>query len=78
VPREMRGHGIGRALLQEAIAYAKTLPGLEQINLAVVLTSKEARTLFISLGFETYGLEKHALKLKDQYFDQELMTFRLI
>ena len=78
VPREMRGHGIGRALLQEAIAYAKTLPGLEQINLAVVLTSKEARNLFISLGFETYGLEKHALKLKDQYFDHELMTFRLI
>jgi hypothetical protein len=50
------------------------LPGLEQINLSVVLTSKEARQLFISLGFEPYGLEKHALKLHNQYFDQELMT----
>jgi ribosomal protein S18 acetylase RimI-like enzyme len=77
VPQELRGKGIGKALLEAAIAYAKILPGLEQINLAVVLTSKEARHLFISLGFETYGLERHALKLHDRYFDQEHMTLRL-
>ena len=78
VPREMRGKGIGKALLEAAIAHAKTLPQLEQINLSVVLTSKEARYLFISLGFETYGLERHALKLRDRYFDQELMTLPLV
>ena len=78
VPREMRGKGIGKALLEAAIAHAKTLPQLEQINLSVVLTSREARHLFISLGFETYGLERRALKLRDRYFDQELMTLRLI
>ena len=77
VPQELRGKGIGKALLQAAISYARTLPDLEQINLAVVLTSKEARHLFISLGFETYGLERRALKLHDRYFDQELMTLRL-
>jgi GNAT superfamily N-acetyltransferase len=77
VPREMRGQGIGKALLQAAIAYARTLPQLEKINLAVVLTSREARQLFISLGFEPYGLEGHALKLHDRYFDQELMTLDL-
>jgi ribosomal protein S18 acetylase RimI-like enzyme len=78
VPREARGKGIGKALLEAAIAYAKTLPDLEQINLSVVLTSREARGLFISLGFEPYGLERHALKLQNKYFDQELMTLRLI
>lgn len=77
VPQEMRGRGIGKALLQAAIAHAQTLPGLEQINLAVVLTNKEARHLFITLGFETYGLERRALKLHDRYFDQELLTLRL-
>src|SRR6266567_2080710 len=77
VPREMRGKGIGKALLEAAIAHAKTLPQLEQINLSVVLTSREARHLFISLGFETYGLERRALKLRDRYFDQELMMLRL-
>jgi ribosomal protein S18 acetylase RimI-like enzyme len=77
VPQELRGKGIGKVLLQAAIAYARTLPGLEQINLSVVLTNKEARHLFISLGFETYGMERQALKLHDRYFDQELMTLRL-
>ena len=78
VPREMRRQGTGKALLQAAIAYARTLPQLEQINLSVVLTSREARHLFISLGFETYGRERHALKLRDRYFDQELMTLPLV
>jgi GNAT superfamily N-acetyltransferase len=77
VPQELRGQGIGKALLEAAIEYAKTLPQLEQINLSVVLVSKEARLLFVSHGFETYGLERHALKLHDQYFDQELMTLWL-
>ncbi len=77
VPQELRGKGIGKALVEIAIAYAKTLQGLEQINLAVVLTSKEARKLFISMGFETYGVERHALKLHDRYFDQEHMTLLL-
>jgi ribosomal protein S18 acetylase RimI-like enzyme len=77
VPQEVRGKGAGKALLEAAIAHARTLPGLEQINLSVVLTSKEARHLFIALGFETYGLERRALKLHDRYFDQELMTLRL-
>ena len=77
VPQELRGKGIGKALLQAAIAYAKTLPDLEQINLSVVLTSTQARQLFLSLGFQTYGLERRALKLHEHYFDQELMTLRL-
>jgi ribosomal protein S18 acetylase RimI-like enzyme len=77
VPRELRGKGIGKGLSQAAIAYAKTLPGLEQINLSVVLTSEEARGLFLALGFQTYGLERRALKLHDHYFDQELMVLRL-
>jgi ribosomal protein S18 acetylase RimI-like enzyme len=77
VPQELRGKCIVKALLQAAIAYARSLTDLEYINLAVVLTSREARHLFISLGFETYGLERQALKLHDRYFDQELMTLHL-
>lgn len=77
VPDELRGQGIGKALLEAAIDYAKGLPGLERINLAVVLTSKEARLLFVARGFVSYGTERQALKLHDRYFDQELMTLAL-
>ncbi len=78
VPHEMRGKGIGKALLQAAITHARSLSGLEQINLSVVLINKEARHLFIAQGFETFGLERRALKLHDHYFDQEHMTLRLV
>jgi GNAT superfamily N-acetyltransferase len=73
VPKELRGQGIGKALLEAAIEYAKSLPDLERINLAVVLTNKEARLLFVAHGFQSYGTERKALKLHDRYFDQELM-----
>ena len=78
VPNELRQKGIGKVLLEAAITYARTLPQLEKINLSVVLTNREARRLFISLGFETYGLERRALKLHEQYFDQEHMTLWLV
>ncbi len=77
VPKELRRQGIGKALLETAIAHARELPELEQISLNVVLTSREARHLFIALGFETWGIERHALKLRDRYFDQEHMTLWL-
>jgi ribosomal protein S18 acetylase RimI-like enzyme len=77
VPHELRRHGVGKALLEVAIAYARTLPQLEKINLSVVLANKEARHLFISLGFETYGIERRALKLHDAYFDLEHMVLWL-
>ena len=77
VPNELRKQGIGKVLLEAAVEYAKSLPGLESINLAVVLTNKEARLLFVSHGFQSYGMERNALKLHDRYFDQELMTLPL-
>ena len=74
---EMRGRGLGKALLSQAIAYAVRQVGLVQIHLAVVSTQDAARHLYRSLGFEVYGLEPRALKVGDQYFDEELMVLRL-
>lgn len=77
VAPEQRGRGIGKALVAEAIAQARTVPGLEQLLLAVVTTNTAARQLYRSLGFEVYGLEPRALKHGDQYWDEELMILRL-
>ena len=77
VPQELRRKGVGKLLVDAAITYARELPELEQINLDVVLTSKEARLLFISMGFETWGVEHGSFKLHNRYFDVEHMTLYL-
>jgi ribosomal protein S18 acetylase RimI-like enzyme len=77
VAPEQRGRGVGKALVAEAIAQARTIPGLDQLLLAVVTTNTAARQLYRSLGFEVYGLVPHALKYGDQYWDEELMILRL-
>ena len=74
---EARGHGTGRTLLEEAIAEARAQPGLEQIGLMVVATNVAAKRLYKGCGFETYGVEPRALKLGDNYYDEELMVLSL-
>ncbi len=74
---EARGQGIGRALMQASIERAITIFDLEYLTLTVVTTKTSARQLYSSLGFETYGLERAALKLGEQLFDEELMSLAL-
>lgn len=72
-----RGQGVGRQLLSEAVRLARTLPGLEQIQLSVAAHQAAARRLYESLGFQVYGREVHALKVADRYVDEDLMRLRL-
>lgn len=77
VAPERRGQKIGRALMQAAIARARALPDLEQILLGVVTTNVSAGALYRALGFEPYGLERHALKQDGRYYDEHLMVLWL-
>jgi ribosomal protein S18 acetylase RimI-like enzyme len=74
---EYRSHGIARSLLIEAIARAKRLPDLKQILLGVVVTQTTAKRLYDSVGFTIYGREPNAVKIGDEYFDEELMLLKL-
>ncbi|MGA3193349.1 MAG: GNAT family N-acetyltransferase, partial [Candidatus Bathyarchaeia archaeon] len=69
-----RGQGIGRALLGALLEQIKTLPGFEQVNLTVSSHQVAAKALYRLLGFETFGVERAALKIADQYFDEEYMA----
>ncbi|EFH85378.1 GNAT family N-acetyltransferase [Ktedonobacter racemifer] len=72
---EKRGRGIGRALMQELIAQAKQLDGLEQLHLSVLTTNLAARRLYQSFGFEVYGTAPRVIKFGEQYLDEDLMMF---
>ena len=77
VRSEDQGKGIGKALLFKAIDLAKLLPGLEQIELAVVTRNKQARNLYASLGFASYGIDPRALLVDGEYLDEERMVLFL-
>jgi ribosomal protein S18 acetylase RimI-like enzyme len=74
---EYRSRGIARTLLVEAITRARRLPDLKQVLLGVVVTQTTAKRLYESLGFVAYGREPHAVKIGDEYFDEEFMLLRL-
>ncbi|CAG0926790.1 diamine N-acetyltransferase [Thermoflexales bacterium] len=74
---DYRARGIARALLVEAIARVKRLPDLKQLLLGVVVTQATAKRLYESLGFKVYGREPDAVKIGDEYLDEELMLLKL-
>lgn len=76
VPEE-RGRGLARRLLDETVRRAREMPGLEQLVLAVVTRNAPARDLYITAGFEVFGLEPLALKVGERYLDEEHMVLYL-
>jgi RimJ/RimL family protein N-acetyltransferase len=74
---EARGKGIGRCLLTEVIRRSYNVKELEQIGLTVTCGNKPAIKLYENLGFKAYGIEKRALKIGFEYFDDILMVLPL-
>ncbi|MFD0587478.1 GNAT family N-acetyltransferase [Paenibacillus sp. GCM10027627] len=70
-----RKQGIARLLLQEMINRSFPMEGLEQIQLSVVTSNVDARSLYLSLGFEPFGLEREALKHRGVAYDEEHMVY---
>jgi ribosomal protein S18 acetylase RimI-like enzyme len=73
---ENRRRGIGKALLDHAIAFARA-SGVEQLVLTVTQTNAAARDLYAAAGFVTFGVEPRAIKVADAYFAKEHMVLAL-
>ncbi|MGB5946762.1 N-acetyltransferase family protein [Paenisporosarcina sp.] len=74
VTPKTRGKRVGTALLQEVVEYTKQMPHVEKINLTVVSTNKVAIKLYEKVGFKSFGLEHHAMKMNDTYVDEIYMS----
>ncbi|MFJ6210182.1 GNAT family N-acetyltransferase [Lysinibacillus sp. NPDC092081] len=77
VSSDKRGLGIGKRLMVDAINKARELKGVEQLTLTVVSTNASAKRLYSSLGFEVFGTEKKAMKIGQEYFDEDYMVLFL-
>jgi ribosomal protein S18 acetylase RimI-like enzyme len=76
VSARTRGRGAGRALLDVAIAQARAW-GLEQVQLAVTEAAPEAKRLYESAGFRSWGRHPRALGWQGRFVDDEHMVLDL-
>lgn len=77
VTPEQRGKGLGWLLLEYAVNYARQLPGLEEINLAVTVGNEPARRLYERFGFAFSHREPRYIKIDETYYDIDWMILSL-
>ena len=70
-----RGSGLAQALVERVIGHARG--EVELLHLTVVTANERALRLYRGLGFETYGTEKKALKVGQDYYDEALLVRHL-
>ncbi|HEY7402717.1 MAG TPA: GNAT family N-acetyltransferase [Candidatus Angelobacter sp.] len=73
---EERGKGVAKSLMLEIVRRARQIEGIEQITL-VASAKFPAQKLYESVGFESYGIEPHSLKIGNEYVDDVLMVLWL-
>ena len=61
VPASSRGRGIGRALVEAALALARARVGVLQVNLTVSEGNRQAQALYERCGFVVFGVEPLAI-----------------
>ena len=77
VAASARRQSVGRLLMLEAIAMARSVPGLRQLNLGVNANNAPAIQLYESLGFKAFGHEAGAMLIDGTLHDEVHMSLRL-
>jgi RimJ/RimL family protein N-acetyltransferase len=72
-----RGKGVARRMLTAILARVRSYPDLDHVVLHVTADQGAARQLYQSLGFETFGHERRAFRIGDEYLDQDQMVLYL-
>ena len=75
---DCRKMGTGRALLSALLERVRACNGLEQVTLSVIVKQKGAIALYESLGFKRFGVEPRAIKVGDEYFDNQHMVLVVV
>jgi ribosomal protein S18 acetylase RimI-like enzyme len=72
-----RKQGIARALLSAAIDAAREMPETITVLLSVDSEGVAAKSLYASLGFEVYGIERDCILVDGVYVHEERMRLAL-
>lgn len=69
-----RGKGLARRLIGAALTHVSRDWGIAQVNLCVNIENEPAKALYASLGFETFGVERRAMRVGDRFYDEQHMV----
>lgn len=72
-----RGRGLGRRLLDAALAHARAVPGVAIAHISVTDAAPAARRLYEGAGFEAWGSEPDALRHEGRSVTEHHMLLRL-
>jgi GNAT superfamily N-acetyltransferase len=73
----LRHRGFGRASMVAAIELAKSWSGVARLDLGISSQSEAAVGLYISLGFEQWGVEPDCIRVDGQSFDEIRLSMKL-
>lgn len=74
VERQYRGQGMGVALMNTAIDFARNADGLSYVDLSVFAHNAKARTLYGSLGFVDVATLVDRFRIEGESIDDVIMT----
>jgi RimJ/RimL family protein N-acetyltransferase len=74
VRKDWRGKGVGRALMENVIAWAKETGFITRLQLEVYTSNTVAIRLYEWLGFVHEGCRKHAIRREGKYIDNYTMA----
>ena len=73
IHKNWRNQGIGRKLMEQVIAWAKSTGVIKRIQLGVTSSNSPAIHLYEELGFEKEGLRRRGMFKNGQFYDTWLM-----
>ena len=73
VPTSLRGQGVGRRLVVNALDCARARPGVRVVQLTVTSGNVAAQTLYERCGFVTFGLEPLAVAVDGGFLSKRHM-----
>lgn len=78
VAESTRGRGIGRALMDDALAWAIASPVVEKVGLVVFSDNDRAIALYRACGFVEEGRREREYKLEDGSYRGDLLLYRFV
>jgi len=71
--KEFRKIGIGTAMMQYIMEWARRQKGLEKVSLTVFSTNEAAINLYRTFGFQIEGVSKRQYRIEGKYIDETIM-----